>query len=119
MVSPWVPAFGLDPLFEFFRKVLPGELQTGAIAANPTGVVLIGIRRQFAALLPWLDPAILPLVGLAVVGPLVLACYRRLETTTDRFVAVYATLLGTLLWLLLAACLRYQWRDAIDGAPLD
>jgi len=94
-----VLAFGPDATVTYLTTVVPSEVQTGALAAAPLSHGFLTVRRQLAALLPWLDPQFLPLVGVLVVAPLVAATYYRLETTPDRWLAILATVIGTLLVL--------------------
>lgn len=92
-------AFGMDTTVTFFTAVLPGETQPGALAADPTAHDYLTVRRQLAVLVPWAPAAWLPVLGVAVVAPLVALSYRRITTQVDRLLAILATVVGTLLVL--------------------
>lgn len=91
--------FGVDASVTYVTRVLPSEVQTGALAADPLAYDYQTVRRQLAALVPWLPTAWIPAVGALVVAPLVAATYRHVETALDRWFAVLATLVGALLIL--------------------
>lgn len=91
--------FGVDASVTYVTRVLPSEVQTGALAADPLAYDYQTIRRQLAVLVPWLPAAWIPAVGALVVAPLVAATYRHVETALDRWFAVLATLVGALLIL--------------------
>lgn len=92
-------AFGPEASVTYVTSVLPSEVQTGALADAPLESDFQTVRRQLAALLPWLPVAWIPAVGVLVVAPLVAATYRDLETRLDRWFAILATLVGVLLVL--------------------
>ncbi len=91
--------FGPAATETYLTVVLPAESQTGALAADPLAHGFLTVRRQLAALLPWVPAAWLPVLGLLVVAPVVAVTYRRLDTVVDRLLAVLATVIGTLLLL--------------------
>jgi hypothetical protein len=91
--------FGIDASVTYVTAVLPSEVQTGALAADPLAYDYQTVRRQLAALLPWLPVGWIPAVGALVVAPLVAATYRHVETAVDRWFAILATLAGALLIL--------------------
>jgi hypothetical protein len=91
-------AFGPDASLTYLTSVLSGEVQSGAFAADPLDHGFLTVRRQLAALLP-VPPAWLPAIAVAVVAPIVALSYRRVEGRLDRWFAVLATLVGTLLVL--------------------
>lgn len=91
--------FGVEPLETFLTAVVPAESQTGDLARDPLAHDYQTVRRQLAAVLPWLPATWLPVLGVAVVAPVVAGTYRRLETGIDRMLAVLATIVGTLLVL--------------------
>jgi hypothetical protein len=90
-------AFGPDASFAYLTSVLPGEVQSGALAGDPLDHSFLTVRRQLAAL-P-LPPSWLPALAVAVVAPFVAVAYRRVESRLDRWFALFATLVGTLLVL--------------------
>ncbi len=93
-----VLAFGPDTSLTYLTTVLPGEVQSGAFAGDPLEHGFLTVRRQLAALLP-VPPAWLPALAAAIVAPIVALTYRRLEERLDRWFAILATLVGTLLVL--------------------
>lgn len=96
-------AFGPDATVTYLTTVLPGEAHAGALARNPLDHGFLTVRRQLAALVPWLPADWLPAAAVAVVAPVVAVTYRRLDGRLDRWLAVLATLAGTLLVLPLEA----------------
>jgi len=103
LLAVGVLAFGLDATVTYLTTVVRSEVQTGALAAEPLAHDFLTVRRQLAALLPGLDPEWVPLLGVLVVAPVVAATYRRLDSTADRWLAILATVIGTLLVLPLEA----------------
>lgn len=91
-------AFGPDTSITYLTSVLSGEVQSGALASDPLDHGFLTVRRQLAALLP-VPPAWLPAIAVAVVTPVVALSYRRVESRLDRWFAILATLVGTLLVL--------------------
>lgn len=91
--------FGVDASVTYVTRVLPSEVHTGSLANAPLEHDFQTIRRQLAALVPWLPTAWIPAVGALVVAPLVAATYRHVDTALDRWFAVLATLAGVLLIL--------------------
>lgn len=91
-------AFGPDVSVTYLTSVLPSEAQSGALAAEPLDHGFLTVRRQLAAVLP-VPPAWLAALAVAVIAPLVALAYRRLEGRLDRWFALLATLVGTLLVL--------------------
>jgi hypothetical protein len=90
--------FGPDTSLTYLTSVLPGEVQSGALAGDPLDHGFLTVRRQLAALLP-VPPAWLPALAVAIVAPVVASTYRRLDGRLDRWFAILATLVGTLLVL--------------------
>jgi hypothetical protein len=91
-------AFGPDATLTYLTSVMPGEVQSGALARDPLEHGFLTVRRQLAALGP-VPPAWLPALAVAVVAPIVGLAYRRVQSRLDRWFAVLATLVGTLLVL--------------------
>jgi len=91
-------AFGTDASLTYLTSVIPGEVQSGALAGDPLDHGFLTVRRQLAALVP-VPPAWLPALAVAVVAPLVGLAYRRVDNRLDRWFAILALLVGTLLVL--------------------
>jgi hypothetical protein len=91
-------AFGPDTSLTYLTRVLPGEVQSGALAREPLEHGFLTVRRQLAAV-GVVPPTWLPAVAVAVVAPIVGLAYRRVEDRLDRWFAILATLVGTLLVL--------------------
>jgi hypothetical protein len=91
--------FGIDTSVTYLTTVVPSEVKTGALLEAPLAHDYQTVRRQLAAVWPDLPAAWLPAAAAAVVVPPVAFSYRRLDGPTDRWFAVLATLVGTLLVL--------------------
>lgn len=91
---------GPSSLETYLTVVIPGEMAVGAFPAGPDpSSPYMGIRRQFAILLPSLEsPWLLP-AAITVVLPPVLASYRSVESLPDRLIALESTMVATLLVL--------------------
>lgn len=94
-------AFGPETTATYVTTVVPGEVKTGALSADPLAHDYLTVRRQLAAL--GVAPAWIPALSVLVVAPVVGVTYRRLATRLDRLFAFLATLVGTLLVLPLEA----------------
>lgn len=91
--------FGPDTTTTFLTSVVPSEVKTGALVADPLAHDYQTVRRQLAAVWPGLPAAWIPAAAVALVAPPVGLSYRRLEGRLDRWFAVLATLAATLLVL--------------------
>jgi len=91
-------AFGLDTTSAYVEAVLLGQTRSAAFAGGvDPGAAYATLMRPVSVLAPGLDPTLMSVVAVALVAPVVAVSYRRLETTLDRLVAVYVTLVATLL----------------------
>ncbi len=92
-----VVVFGDVPLETYLTETLPGEASVATFEDGPDpSSPYLTVRRQLAVLAPWIPaPWLLP-AALAVLAPVVVACYRTVETLVDRLVALQATLLAML-----------------------
>lgn len=90
-------AFGPETTATYVGTVVPGEVKTGALSADPLAHDYLTVRRQLAFL--GAAPAWIPALAVLVVAPVVGATYLRLATRVDRLLAFLATLVGTLLVL--------------------
>jgi len=91
-------------LVTYLTETLPGEAHTEAFAGGlPPDAMYVTVRRPIAALLPHLAPGLYAPLSILIVAPVVLACYRVVDTRDGRRVALLATVLGTIVVLPLEA----------------
>ena len=84
----------------YLTDVLPAEGHAAEFAGGlPPSAMYVTVRRPLAALFPALDPTLLALAPLAVLGPVVAAASLDVSTHRARLVALLATLLATLIAL--------------------
>lgn len=89
--------FGPDLTVTYVAEALPREASVATFADGPDpDAPQMTIRRQIGFLAPWLPESLFFPVAALVLAPVVLAASRTVETTTDRLVALQATLLATL-----------------------
>lgn len=94
-----VVVFGPDLTAHYLEHVLVARFdgETFGGSTDPTSN-LATVRRQLVAAFG-LGPRLLTPIALAVLAPIVLACYRRIDTDCRRQSAVLATIVGALLFL--------------------
>lgn len=94
-----VLAFGPELTRTYVVDVLLARFRDRTSAGTPpSGLNLTTVRRQLAAL-PGVDPRLFTPLALAVLGPPVVALYRRVDTDRRRMATVLGTLVATLLFL--------------------
>jgi hypothetical protein len=90
--------FGPGPYETYLTTVLTGEASVATFAGGPNPEAPYAtLRRQLALVAPSLSGGALLAVSLAIAAPVVAAANRSVARTTDRLVAVHATLAVTLL----------------------
>nr|WP_305794593.1 glycosyltransferase family 87 protein [Halomarina rubra] len=93
-------AFGPGTTRSYVETVLLGQSRSAAFAG---GVALEAsyttLLRPLSVVAPELDPAVMTLLAAGLLAPVVAVTYRRQTTRLDRLVAVYVTLVATLLVL--------------------
>jgi hypothetical protein len=117
--------FGPGAYETYVTTVLTGEASVGTFAGGPNPEAPYAtLRRQLALVAPSLSGGALLAVSLAIAAPVIAAANRSVATTTDRLVAVHATLAVTLLvfpleplYRLLHAVTLVPVLYALDGRP--
>lgn len=90
--------FGPGLTEHYLTVTLQRELSVATFASGPApSSPYMTVRRQFSVLFPDLPQSWLLPAALAVLAPIVLASYRRIDTLERRLLALHATLLGTLI----------------------
>lgn len=117
--------FGAGAYETYVTSILTGEASVGTFAGGPDPrAPYATLRRQLALVAPSLSGTALLAVSLAIVAPVLAAANRSVATTTDRLVAVHATLAATLLafplepfYRVLHAATLVPLLYALDGTP--
>ena len=95
-----VLAFGVGATRAYVDEALLGQSRSAAFAGGvDPGATFTTLVRPISVLAPGLDPTLMSVVAAALLAPVVAVAYRDLESTRDRLVGVYVTVLAVLLVL--------------------
>ena len=94
-----VPLFGVDTTRAYVREAILPRLSAERFAGglDPNAYV-VTVRRPLSVLFPDLDPALLTLGALLVLGPPVAYLYLDVDGEVDRLSAICGTVVATLLF---------------------
>ncbi|WP_123538343.1 glycosyltransferase family 87 protein [Halosimplex salinum] len=91
-------AFGVDTTRTYVTEaLLPRREAAAFVGGLAPGRSFVTLRRPLSVLFPSADPIWYAIGAAALLAPVLAALYWRLETVTDRHVAVHGTLVATLL----------------------
>jgi len=92
--------FGVDTTRTYVTEALIPRRETAAFVGGlDPGRAFVSLRRPLSVLFPTVDPTWYALGAIAILAPVLAVLYWRVETVTDRHVAVHGTLVATVLAL--------------------